>query len=434
MNNKKKRLRSRKSIHEALENSDKINQQRIEISSELTRVSTTLNNASNILDDIDTEFEKQTKLQKKDIQLLVVAVALQVVRQYFVTKGEFTQRSKDQEEADRVKNEDGPLNWVYDKFQDPYKKNDSIKKRGEGYYKTTLEEIVTMPVPFDAQFNAGYDKFALNLVGNKLGLGGANLHRYTTLGHDPILGLVFGTANIATRTATVSNLRSFHIRYGMPGNLNAKGQPFKRTGDYFYQKANTMKVLDYGLLEPVKSKDPQKMALLTCALIKELIHLKSDVKSVRSLPLPFMTLSPEMANEFSKYKIDTGNVQAVTKQAVLAIAINRIVSLVHRVMFVEGAENDGSLEGYKVRTRKIITYANLISSSSNIIAVAVASKFKMAAVSKKGAVNYLDIGGIMVTIVDLFRDVKFVSKVKEEFLRSNWENKVMGNDFSIEQF
>jgi len=425
MNNKKKRLHNRKNIHEALKKNDRINQQRTEISNELARVSTTLNDASSILNDIDVEFEKQTHLQNKDIQLLVVAIALQVVRQYFVTQGEFIQRSNDHEEANRVKNENGPLNWVYDKFKEPYKGSGSSKERGKGYYKTTLEEIVTMPVPFDTQINAGYDKFALNLVGNKLGLGGGNLHRYTTVGHDPILGLVFGTANIATRTATVSNLQSFHIRYGTPGNLNASGQPFKKTGDYFYQRANTMKVLDYGLLKPIESKDPKEMALLTCALVKELIHLKSDVKSVRSLPLPFMTLSPEMANKFSEYKIDTGNVQAITKQAVLASAINRIIILVHRVMFVEGVENDGSLEGYKVRTKKIITYANLISSSSNVIAVAIASRFK------EDAINYLDVGGIMVTIADLFRDVKFVSKVKEEFLRSNWERKVMGNDFSI---
>ncbi|MFD1550219.1 hypothetical protein [Levilactobacillus fuyuanensis] len=423
MNSKKQRLRNRENIREALDKSDKINQQRIEISGELSRVSTTLNDASNILDDIEAEFEKQTQLQSKDVQLLIVAVALQVVRQYFITQGKFFNRDTDKKEAERVKNENGPLNQIYDKFKEPYK--ESELERGKGYYKSTVEEIVTMPVPFDTQINAGYDKFALNLVGNKLGLGGGNLHRYTTLGHDPILGLIFGTANIATRTATVSNLQSFHIRYGTPGNLKANGLPFKKTGDYFSQRADTMKVLKYGLLEPIESKDPKKMAILTCALVKELIHLKSDVKSVRSLPLPFMTLSPEMANKFSEYKIDTGNVQAVTKQAVLAIAINRIISLVHRMMFVEGEENDGSLEGYKVRTRKIITYANLISSSSNIIAVAVASKFKT------DAVNYLDVGGIMVTIVDLFRDIKFVSKVKEEFLRSNWENRVMGNEFSL---
>lgn len=38
---------------------------------------------------------------------------------------------------------------------------------------------------------------------------GAN-HRFATLGHDPILGLIFGTANIMTNTiTTVKNMELF---------------------------------------------------------------------------------------------------------------------------------------------------------------------------------------------------------------------------------
>ena len=36
-------------------------------------------------------------------------------------------------------------------------------------------------------------------------------HRVTAIGHDPILGLIFGTANIATATLTNNRFQSYHI-------------------------------------------------------------------------------------------------------------------------------------------------------------------------------------------------------------------------------
>lgn len=36
-------------------------------------------------------------------------------------------------------------------------------------------------------------------------------HRVTAIGHDPLLGLIFGTANIATSTLTNAHFDSFHI-------------------------------------------------------------------------------------------------------------------------------------------------------------------------------------------------------------------------------
>ena len=53
-------------------------------------------------------------------------------------------------------------------------------------------------VPYDAL------NYSENYSGESHGLSGNN-HRYKALGHDPLAGLIVGTANIATNTLTVND-------------------------------------------------------------------------------------------------------------------------------------------------------------------------------------------------------------------------------------
>lgn len=426
MNKRKKLLENRKRLDAIIAERHKINERRQVIADEHERVFETLTQASAILDQIDDTFERQTQLKRKDVLLLFSATALQVIRQVLF-RGLVNSKSSRLDEKTAAKDEYGNHD-IWNKIMEKKgwtSDNYDYVDRGTGYYHTTLEEIVTHPVPFDTQTNSGYGAFDINLLGENMGLGGGNFHRITTLGHDPILGLIFGTANIATRTATVSSLQSFHIRHGIPDNLKKNGESFKTPRDYFARRADTTKVLKYGLIDPIQSQNSQKIEILTCSLIEELIHLKSDVNSKQSLPLPFTTLTPELARNLSKHGIDMANVFSVTKmaskQASIAIAINTIISLVHTIIFDK--KSDGDRELYQVRTRKILAYSDLLATSSNIIDVGV----RATCPALGGALNSLDLGGVMVTIAELFRDIKFISKVKEEFIRKNWDQAVMGD-------
>lgn len=62
---------------------------------------------------------------------------------------------------------------------------------------------------------------------------------------------------------------------------------------------------------------------------------------------------------------------------------------------------------YEVRTRKIILLSNLLASSSNLLYVALAQDPKK-----------LDIGGMLITITRLFSDIRFISKIKQEYIES----------------
>ena len=62
----------------------------------------------------------------------------------------------------------------------------------------------------------------------------------------------------------------------------------------------------------------------------------------------------------------------------------------------------------------ILSYSNLIASLSNIIAVAIAAGIGVAsdnAVRVKKSLDYLDLGGIMVTIYRIVQDHQFIKKI-----------------------
>ena len=76
---------------------------------------------------------------------------------------------------------------------------------------------------------------------------------------------------------------------------------------------------------------------------------------------------------------------------------------------------------YEVRTRKIILYSNTIASVSNVIAAAITKNPKI-----------LDVGGLLVTITRLFTDIRFITRVKQEFVESQLDLHFKGITDEIE--
>ena len=386
-------------VNETFSEADKITQ-------ESYRVADLAKNADAIIKNLDAEFESQTKLTKKDVAFLFFATALQCIRQYFLT--DFKERMGDQEAADNT--------FGKDKF-DPH---DLDKRKEAGYevrhhklYKPTLEEIILHPVPFDT--TKGSKQFE-NL--NPFPGTGKVGHRAGAIGHDPILGWIFGTANIATSTLTGWNMQSFHIssKTGVGG------------GDFLKYHADTAKVLSY-TFEKLVNEGIKGKVLIGASLIKEGIHLASDVNTKNSLPFPILsTYDPQMASELASYGLDMANIITVGKQATLAIAINTLVAMIHRMTF--DTENDGNHNLYEVRTRKIITYSNVIASTSNVLAVGIAAGIGTATDNEelvRISLRNLDIGGPLVTVYRLINDTRFIQDLKQEFILGNFDKMIQGD-------
>lgn len=81
-----------------------------------------------------------------------------------------------------------------------------------------------------------------------------------------------------------------------------------------------------------------------------------------------------------------------------------IIGLLHGFMFDESRDHSKKL--YEVRTRKILCISNSLASAGNIAYSIISEDWKK-----------LDVGGIMVSLYRLFTDVRFITKVKSEFIK-----------------
>lgn len=387
------------------ENNLIINQAKIEtnnfdeIANDFKRVNEIYSCPNIIISNINEQFKSATKLDKTDITFLFFATTLQCVRQYFLTN--FELKDDRPNDKDSAKNTKGH--------------SDEHSDRHHKLYNPSIEEIILSPVPFDAQFGS---------TELSAGIGGGYGHRAKTLGHDPVLGWIFGTANIATSTLTSWDFNSYHIKTGLTKD--------NRKMDKLSSHADTSKVFLYTknklLDEGIEGKSK-----IGISLLKEAIHLKSDINSKAGLPIPLVsTISPEFAEKLARNGVDMANVINVGKQAAYATLINTIISMIHALFYDESV--DGNEKLYQVRTRKILSYSNVIASASNVIAVAiteaVACITENPKLAKKG-LSYLDIGGILVTCYRLVSDQKFIKQVKTEFLEHEWFNAVYGEEYKF---
>jgi hypothetical protein len=351
---------------------------------------------------LDAEFELQTKLQKKDFAFLFFATALQCLRQYLLT--DFKPRVDHQTAADSVKKLDAVkdnriplLNKLHsDKIQTPY--------------EATLEDVLNGPVPFDTI--AGSKEAQANLSGFN--------HRQKTLGHDPVLGWIFGTANITTNTITLWEpgksfppLVSRHVVRGPVGTTRVSFQ------NKISEKASTALVLDHFKRKLMDEGNDGKK-IFGIALVQEYIHLKSDVNSFKSLPLPIINgINPRLANTLASYGLDTANIINVGKQASYAILINSLIGMIHYLCY--NKEKDGSTALYSVRTNRLITISNVLASVSNALIVLFNSML-----GNEAAIRKLDIGGMLVTLHRLITDEILQEQIKAEFIQNNFVTLIRG--------
>ena len=158
--------------------------------------------------------------------------------------------------------------------------------------------------------------------------------------------------------------------------------------------------------------------IIATSLVKEAVHLKSDLYTKKSLPFPIVsTFSPKLANTLASYGIDMANIITVGKQAGYAFLINTLIGMIHYL--VHDFNKGESRKLYEVRTRKILSYSNYIASASNLLYVTISAAFGNEAAFKK-----LDIGGFIVTLFRLISDSAFIQKLKEEFIFGNFRAKI----------
>ena len=373
---------------------------------------------------INEQFGKITNLTKVDLGFLFVAVALQVMRQIFQPKIDPDSEVFDKAKRDNDKQaeKDAKQDPDYkDKMDKQSEKAEQDETTGSRYYYAPLSEIsdIKKGVPYDSI--KGTKKFELEMSGNS--------HRLKTLGHDPVLGYLFGTCNILTNTMTLGAENLFETYHVKDSTVYAKG--------------DSLKMLEYSYRRFQQSK-----ATVGAAMVKQFYHIKSDELSKRGLALPFLQLfsDSERISDLTD-SMDWAQLKYVLKitgkQLGYAALINGIIGLTHKLyMFLDEYKTEHPVDLQysefisdsvvkNIRTRKILLFSNTIATTSNLIVCGVSAAAGGITGNEKlvkFGVKNLDVGGLILTISHLFSDIRFITKVKKEFIQnviqSNFENKL----------
>lgn len=364
---------------------------------ELERLHNVARNTPKILRELNEEFERKTELDGKDIMFLFAATTLQSIRIYLIN-----QITKKEKAGAGNKKED----WLHKQQKKILGKFDNGDIENYLYHASMNHIITSRGVPYDATAFAGekHDFFK-----------GAN-HRFATFGHDPILGLVFGTTNILTNTITCRSQGllpipiTCHVVYDDLGK-NPQIGPMASTIEAFEHVENRI--------------DDDKEAVVA-ALIKQIIHIGTDLYTPCGIQIPGanLVLSNKYAEMLTKY-VSTGDVLKIGTSYKWLNLINTIISILH--MLTCPYKDKMSLDLYNVKTQNILKYSNIIATGSNIIFNAVRAQR-----GDEKAVEDIDIAGLIGTLMLIIKSSEFQTKLKNEFVHGQYDAMITQEEYKLE--
>lgn len=356
---------------------DELSQKEIKsIRESVARQISIYDNTKIILDNATDEFNKLTSIfNKKDLSFFVFSLILQGAVKFAM------KAMRDMSDKELAK-------------KTPFHGKEHSCRANDEYY-CTRAEICANPVPFDAMRRAFDKDIYEGLVGGLPGFNGFN-HRTKALGHDPILGLIFGTANIMTSTITRNDFRSWHVKSHVH---NVHHNPL----DSISTPASTIRIFS-SIGNRLSSEGKEGWMTLGCALLKEIIHLLSDIPSRQSLPLPIVpAFSEELAKELALYGLNFGT---IVQGGMALMVINWLIGFLHGLCRTD--KEDKRL--YEARTRKIIAYSNTLSTVSDI-----GYSMFLAMSGDKNAMRKFDLGGYLITLYQISNCSKVISEIETEF-------------------
>ena len=356
-----------------LEEASKYTQDNVSLEDLLT--SDEINSAYKEMSEINAEFSRSTSIvNKTDLSFIAIATGLQVAKSLlFPYVAEKFDYGKSFNPDERLAHNDKSIETAHREANDSFR-----DKHAENHKAGYWINILYQTPPYD--IIKGSAALGINM-------GGA-YHRMYTLGHDPILGWLFGTANILTDVITLNNFQSYRVIRSPKMVITSERVSIGKMLHESYQAVKD----DY--------------LNLPAAVFAQAQHLKSDAYTKTGLPVPFIAAFDESrASNLYRNQYDAlcfaRDAKIVGASYTMSLLIDVIIGLVHNLFRKE----DVSKQLYDVRTRKILLISNAIASTSTIINAGIMQNPKK-----------LDIGSLLSTITHLLTDVRFMAKIKQEYI------------------
>lgn len=389
-------------------------------------------NNRSIVDKIDDSFLDKVKLTKNDLPFLFLAIGLQTVRWFLMPSFDFdySKISKDERlQANEVKHQ-GKLEGYRSgqRYEKPeinrYKRNHQDKYideqieyrnkiKGNGSFKyISWIEILFHAVPYDAM--EGSEKILIkskNLIGKTTFLSpigkqltGKN-HHVATLGHDPVLGWIFGTMNIMSSMITFCDLQTYTVKQ------DVQLDKWKQSIDYLHP-SNIGEMLSYcigSVMEDYKR--------LPAAVARQAMHMQSDKYTKDGLPIPL--LSPDKAQELINRGWNSNEMERVMKKTMknvsittLQFLVSEFINYVIRSIYLIVNLEDNRIN--QVKIERILTISSIIAECSNV-GVVVATR----------NISRLDIGGLISMIHQIVFDAETRLEIEMDFINTEFDRLIM---------
>ena len=300
---------------------------------------------------------------------------------------------------------------------------DKTKQEREKQELPDVKYIMILPVPYDAMKGTedivipGVTEYGKQIYSMN--------HHSATLGHDPILGQVIGTANIMTRSITFHDSLITTRKVEIPS-----GRTQVVVKNPFYSKKM--------MIEDVIKSAKEDEGRITAALVKENLHLQSDKYTKTGLPIPFLTAELQqklLSQKWNSKEIEDvlkGSLKGITTNFIVALIINTIVGTLHG--FCYDGEKDEDRMLYSVRTRKVIATSNVIAECVNLGAIAagcIGGALSENPNLIKKSVSHLDLGGMIEAIHQIVRSKSLQEKIRREFLEQELFERFTADKYSF---
>lgn len=399
-----------------------------EITNESYRAADVAHHSREHLAALDAEFEQRTGLTGSDIRFLFAAVALQATRIMVLDKLTKVEPAGNQNQTEKA------LHSLQEKIFRHFDSNEPSQE--SPYHASMMHILTTSGVPYDATSPLTQDAirsllgkgrtwdfdFSDLLPNDDLHLFKGTNHRFSTLGHDPILGLIFGTGNIMTNTISCVQKAALS---------NSVSLPLLTTNHVIYTSnfkdpriaacASTA-----AMLSAMIERTQENPNVFVAALIKQILHIGTDLYTPCGIQIPGVNLifSNAEVEKLTSF-ISTGDLVKFGTSAKLADLINLLIATLHVLTFDSSFDNAPEL--FSVRTRKIILYSNVIVTSSNLLWVGgnILS-------GNEEAIRQIDWGGLIITLHHLFYDTDYIEQLKQEFILCNFDRLILKNDLNLE--
>ena len=390
----------------------KLDQNLAQVQKEQARVTNIAKAPHVLIKDIDAQFEKATKLQKKDIAFLFGAAAVQTLRWVLLPALDLDFQTLSPSE--RMTSIDGGK--LEKEGVDKYLKEEGLSKKEIAALKQkthinnyTWEKLLIAPVPYDAM------KGSARIVLSGISEEGKNLcgknHHVATWGHDPIMGWVIGPLNITARMITFRDFRTYHV-----------AQIENSFDQYITYQSSTGRMIQKSM---GSWADDHKRFFVSVA--KQRLHFQSDKYTKFGLPIPLLdavTAQHLLENGWNSYEVErlfekvAQNLGVIGTQFILAFLIDNVVKALHLLCY--DASEDGIISLYTARTQKIVTYSNLLAEVGNGIYAATT-----------GDVGKIDIGGYLNLARNIITNAKLQSEMKKDFLKNELYKQVVGPQYDF---